>query len=169
MVDKSSRIRRKLPQGFGAVAVVGIVVAGIYQGLAYRQEMILRECCAPHDRRLVLGMLIRNQQEIFFEQGKFASSIEELEVQWNYRIHPELKKMYNYSIENHPNRSIIRALAKQPGYRSYIGQVTVISNAKPNDAQTEGILCEAEKPGIRVINPSIDAKNCAKGTIKIAP
>jgi hypothetical protein len=169
MGDNSSSIQRKSLQPYWAIAVVVIVVAVIYQGLAYRQEMILRECCAPHHRRRIPGILIRNQQEIFLEQGKFASSIEELEVQWNYRIDSELKKMYDYSIENHPNRSIIRALAKQPGYRSYIGQVTVIPNAKPNDAQTEGILCEAEKPGIRVTDPSIDAKNCAKGTIKIAP
>jgi Type IV pilin-like G and H, putative len=167
MGDKSSSIQRKSLHPYWAIAVVVIVVAGIYQGLAYRQEMILRECCAPHTRRFVPKILIRNQQLVFFRQGKFASSIEELELFTNYRIHPELKKMYDYSIENHPNRSIIRVLAKQPGYRSYIGQVTVIPNAKPNDAQTEGILCEAEKPGIRVIDPSIDAKNCAKGTIKI--
>jgi hypothetical protein len=167
MVDKSSRIQRKLSQGFGAVAVAGIIVSGISLGLAYRQEMIQRECCSTPPWGVPLGLIFK-QQKIFSEYGRFASSVEELETFSAYRIHPEMKKRYDYSIENHPNRSIIRALSTL-GRVSYIGQVTIIPNPKPGEYPIISILCESKGPAIGSIDPPIDSNNCAKGTFKRHP
>jgi Type IV pilin-like G and H, putative len=153
---KAPKIPPKLLWGLGFIALVGIVCQ-----LWYDAEIRPRKCCGIHPYWRAWSIL-RCQQARFEERERFAESLDELGLGLN----PENTNGYDYSIETQTDRTIVRVLTQNPEFRSYIGAAFVIPNAKPDEAATEKILCEAKRPGLQSIAPPIDAKTCGKGTVK---
>jgi Type IV pilin-like G and H, putative len=162
MTNNSLSIRHKALLGFGVILVGGIAIGAVYQW-RLKAEEVDRHCCDRYALRTSTSAAIRAQQVFFIEKKRFASSVEELGM----TLSPERQKVYNYSAETHPNRTIIRAITKDEKHRSYIGAAFAFPNSKLDAELTKGIVCVAKEPGIQPIAPPINAQTCGEGTIDI--
>ncbi len=103
--------------------------------------------CQAHKRKQAepkayVGMMVRSEQAYFLEQGKFTSSLNELQVGI-----PSESTDYRYALtlqDGSPQPVMITAVPKKSGLKSYTGVVFV--SEVNQEASTVGQICETEQP-----------------------
>lgn len=117
--------------------------------------------------KLYLGSMERAQQAYFLEKGKFATSVDELQLGIK-----EDTPNYTYKIEsNDANQVIMTATSKQPELKSFTGVVVVEKPGTP-EAITMRISCATDSasttpPAITEKIASAAAFKCPSGSTQL--
>jgi hypothetical protein len=115
----------------------------------------------------ILGTLNRAQQAYQFENGRFASKIDQLDARFS-------GKFYSYTIiAANKTQAITRAMPKSKGLNPVIAGAAI--SEAPNSStsstnQFHQIICESTSPGFSISNPKFDGRklSCGPGS-KIIP
>ena len=102
--------------------------------------------------KISVGALLRGQQANHLINGKFGSSLEELEI-------PLSSDNYDFQFEDiDTTTSLVKAIAKNDELQSYVGGIVINDEI---DFKKITIICESEK--IEVSNPSWNGTEWACG------
>jgi hypothetical protein len=118
------------------------------------------KCCGASDRQ-AFGAIMRSQQAFFLDHGRFATSIEEL----NLNLDESARYLFRLTLENSGAVSI-SSIDKKSGHYQILGRVEIVKDTN-GKAQTQPILCQVKQPFEKLAFAPIDAKTCGQGTKKI--
>lgn len=112
------------------------------------------------------------QAAYYLDRGKFASSLEELNLPINLEAKNYIfftvdfrQAVFNYGI---PAEAYNYEPQTKKWRKAYVGGVFLTKVPGTNEASPEAILCEARVSGIRAIEPPINAQTCGSKTLKIS-
>lgn len=94
------------------------------------------------EARSYVGSINRSQQIFFLDDAHFASSLAQLDL----GIEAETDN-YNYEITlAEDDMTAVTATAQKRGLKSFTGAVFLIENPSSNNATTQSILCQSNRP-----------------------